>query len=303
MKKFIKYGTIIGCAMILAGTGITTAAFAVGANPKRITQMVDERWFDENDHWIWEDPRSVLPDHHAESVEERTGTAVASGENDEPWMSPGTEGGFEAGYPFVSRLKIRQEGGTVEVYVLEDIGELTVKSADGSLENLRCREADGRSELTLKNAGASYQIFIPDSWELEAFDAKVQDGELSGSGIRSISTEIRTERGLVRLSQQSVSMLELEAESQGAISWTALDADGPDRVDAECRNGAITMEFPNFSGLEYAGYEIECKNGTVTFPGVSLEGTWEKKSAGEPGFPYFELEAENGTITVTEQEE
>lgn len=195
MKKFIKYGTIIGCAMILAGTGVTTAAFAVGANPKRITQMVDERWFDENDHWIWENRRIVLPNHPAGSAEERTETAVTSGESDEPWMSPGTEGGFEAGYPFVSRLKIRQEGGTVEVYVLEDIGELTVKSADGSLENLRYRDADGRSELTLKNIGASYQIFIPDSWELEAFDAKVQDGELSGSGLRAISTEIQTERG------------------------------------------------------------------------------------------------------------
>ena len=46
MKKFIKYGAIAGCVMILAGTGIATASFAMGASPRRISEFIEERFDD-----------------------------------------------------------------------------------------------------------------------------------------------------------------------------------------------------------------------------------------------------------------
>ena len=44
------------------------------------------------------------------------------------------------------------------------------------------------------------------------------------------------------------------------------------------------------------GYDIECENGTVEFPGFTVEGNQKKEAAGS--LSVMDLEAGSGTISV-----
>lgn len=346
MRKFIKYGMIAGFVLILAGTGIATAAFAVGASPKRIGALLEERFH----LGVSQDGIRVSAGDHSVSVGENGlrissgedgvdvwdgGVRVSSGENGleadengvrvsagdrsvsvgengvriskgdgeggsrDVWFSPGTEGGFEAGYPVVTELEIHQNGGKVEIYTLEEIEELTVKSKNGSLEQLGYKDSEMKSSLTVNvKANEEYQIFIPASWEFDSFEAEVKGGALSGNGIRAYDTELHTAGGAVSMSQKSGAQIELEC-SGGAVKWDAAEEMAPE-LKAECKGGTIAISFPDSMDSRDFGYEIECEGGSVKVPEFSIDGREKREVPGNTGMPYLKLEVSGGEIGVNQ---
>ena len=135
MKKFIKYGIIAGGALILAGAGITTASLLLGADMGDLNGHIRKRLhhLDELDGIVERevDPEEYLVRVDQDPAPEGWETARAEGQDPEagpsaepfaggePWQSPGTDGGFEAGYPEVTDLKIRQQGGSVEIFRMD----------------------------------------------------------------------------------------------------------------------------------------------------------------------------------------
>lgn len=244
------------------------------------------------------EPELVTPESELVTPESEL-VVPESGASGEQWVSPGVDGGFEAGYPAVTELEISQSGGSVAIYGLENISELTVKSKRGSLNQVSYKESGGKSRLTVKvRANEEYQIFIPDSWELDKLEAKVKGGALNGSGIRAYKTDLHTSNGAVSVSQSSVGELELECEN-GGISWTASEEMTPE-VKAECRNGAVSISFPDTMDSKDFKYDIECRNGKVEVPEFSINGTEERHVAGSKGLPYLKLEVQNGAIGVNQ---
>lgn len=65
-------------------------------------------------------------------------------------------------------------------------------------------------------------------------------------------------------------------------------------IDAECRTGSITISIPETMDPGGIGYDIECENGTVEFPGFTVEGNQKKEAAGS--LSVMDLEAGSGTF-------
>lgn len=341
MNKFIKYGAVAGGVMILVGIGMVMGSLAMGASPKRVANVMEERFraigeygqyrigkygfsvtddgvemsAGDYDFSVTDDGIRMSDGSHGLSVTD-DGVKASAGDRDlsitdngvrvsnkdgsqSEWFSPGTDGGFEAGYASVSELKIQQYGGTVDIFVMDTIEEMKIKSTKGALERISYNtQRPGQEKLSLRvNEGEDYQIFIPADWEFESFEAEVTKGTLNGDGLQAYETELDTKEGTIRISQQSTSKLELDCEGKGSISWTAQDKMAL-TAEADCVNGTISLCFPKELYDGSFGYSIECENGTVNFPEFKMTGWEEKKTAGDSGMPKLKLEAVNGIIEV-----
>lgn len=312
MKKFIKYGVIAGGALILAGAGITTASLLLGADMGDLNGHIRKRLhhLDELDGIVERevDPEEYLVRVDQDPAPEGWETARAEGQDPEagpsaepfaggePWQSPGTDGGFEAGYPEVTDLKIRQQGGSVEIFRMDEISALTIKSGNGSLEAVSFQEYGMDSVLALwAGDGEDYQIFIPGSWVLDEFEAEILEGTLEGNGVRVLEAELSVTEGNAVFTQEDGRSADLECMGSGSILW-AMESERYMEIDAECRTGSITISIPETMDPGGIGYDIECENGTVEFPGFTVEGNQKKEAAGS--LSVMDLEAGSGTISV-----
>ena len=213
------------------------------------------------------------------------------------WVSPLEDGNFEAGYKAVTSLEVKVSGGTVGLFSLDEIEELTIKSEKGTLDHVEYREFAQEQKLSLTAYdGEDYQLFIPSSWELEELEVDVLQGDFSGENIRAYDAEYETRGGDLLVSQIGGSTLELKVTG-GAMSWTAVK-EMPRLVEADCQNGDLTIELPEGMDADGIGYEMECENGLIEIPGFTAEGTMEKKISGKSGMTRMELETENVIITV-----
>lgn len=90
-------------------------------------------------------------------------------------------------------------------------------------------------------------------------------------------------------------LTEMTPEDSGSILW-AMESERYMEIDAECRTGSITISIPETMDPGGIGYDIECENGTVEFPGFTVEGNQKKEAAGS--LSVMDLEAGSGTISV-----
>lgn len=320
MKKFVKYGLIGGCVLCLTGVGLATASFALGADMERIVKYLElrghiggsvERHLDsspisvdrngiqirtgDGEVGIGEDGIRIK----AEDRQVQVGEDGVDFKTENSWVSPSSEGSFEAGYKTVTNLEIKVNGGSVNVFSLDEIEELTIKSGKGTLDHVKFEEFSHDQKLSLTAYdGEDYQIFIPSSWELEELEVNALKGDFTGENIRAYDAEYEAKGGGISVSQIGGNALELKV-TDGSISWTAVE-EMPLSVEADCRNGDLMVELPEGTDADGIGYEIECKNGVIEIPGFTAEGMMEKKIPGNPGMTQMELEAENGTITVAQ---
>lgn len=316
MKKFIKYGIIAGGALILAGAGITTASLLLGADMgdlnghirKRLHHLdeldgIVEREVDLEEYLVRVDQLPAQEGWETARAEEQDPAAGPSSEpftGGDPWQSSGTDGGFEAGYPKVTDLKIRQQGGSVEIFRMEEISDLIIKSANGSIESSSYWEHGVETTLALRaGEGEEYQIFIPDTWILDEFEAEVLDGTLDGNGVRVLEAELSVTEGSAAFTQEDGRKADLECVGSGSISW-AMETERYMEIDAECRNGSIALSFPETIDPGALGYDIECENGTVVFPDFTVDGNQKKRGSGKLSF--LDLEVIGGTISVQNTE-
>ena len=309
MKKFIKYGIIAGGATILAGAGITTASLLLGADMGDLNGHIRKRLhhLDELDGIVERevDPEEYLVRVDQDPAPEGWETARAEGQDPEagpsaepfaggePWQSPGTDGGFEAGYPEVTDLKIRQQAGSV------DLPDGQTQCPHHQKRGMKpwavsFRIRNGFSRLWAGD-GEDYQIFIPGSWVLDEFEAEILEGTLEGNGVRVLEAELSVTEGNAVFTQEDGRSADLECMGSGSILW-AMESERYMEIDAECRTGSITISIPETMDPGGIGYDIECENGTVEFPGFTVEGNQKKEAAGS--LSVADLEAGSGTISV-----
>ncbi len=300
MKKFVKYGLIGGCVLCLTGVGLATASFALGADMERIVKYLELRGHIGGSVERHLDNSPIAVDRiKAEDRQVQVGEDGVDFKTENSWVSPSSEGSFEAGYKTVTNLEIKVNGGSVNVFSLDEIEELTIKSGKGTLDHVKFEEFSHDQKLSLTAYdGEDYQIFIPSSWELEELEVNALKGDFTGENIRAYDAEYEAKGGGISVSQIGGNALELKV-TDGSISWTAME-EMPLSVEADCRNGDLMVELPEGTDADGIGYEIECKNGVIEIPGFTAEGMMEKKIPGNPGMTQMELEAENGTITVVQ---
>ncbi len=235
-----------------------------------------------------------LKDGDGEILVDRDGVSL---QTENSWVSPLENGNFEAGYKAVTSLEITVAGGTVGLFSLDEIEELTIKSEKGTLDHVKYGEFAQEQKLSVAAYdGEDYQLFIPSSWVLEELEVDVLRGVFRGEDIRAYDAEYETKGGDVLASQIGGSALELKVTG-GSMTWTAVK-EMPRLVEADCQNGDLTVELPEGMDADGIGYEIECENGLIEIPGFTAEGTMEKKIPGKSGMTRMELETENGMITV-----
>ena len=143
--------------------------------------------------------------------------------------------------------------------------------------------------------GEDYQIFIPGSWVLDEFEAEILEGTLEGNGVRVLEAELSVREGNAVFTQEDGRSADLECMGSGSILW-AMESERYMEIDAECRTGSITISIPETMDPGGIGYDIECENGTVEFPGFTVEGNQKKEAAGS--LSVMDLEAGSGTISV-----
>ncbi len=314
MKKFVKYGLIGGCVLALAGVGLVTASVALGADMQRIfcgtvfgssvIRYPEDSYFkvDKDGIQIKAGNGEIEVGQNGVQVKDGDRQGLVDGDGifmktENSWISPSEDGNFEAGYKAVTSLEVKVAGGTVSLFSLDEIEELTIKSEKGILDHVKYKEFANEQKLSLTAYdGEDYQLFIPSSWELEELEVDVLRGVFSGENIRAYDTEYETRGGDVLVSQIGGSTLELTVAG-GTMSWTAVK-EMPRLVEADCQNGDLTVELPEGMDVDGLGYEIECENGLIEIPGFTAEGTMEKKISGKSGMTRMELETENGIISV-----
>lgn len=323
MKKFVKYGLIGGCVLALAGVGLVTASVALGADMQRIVRYIDHHGhfcgtvfgssvirYPEDSYFKVDKDGIQIKAGAGEIEVGQNGVQVKDGDRqvlvdgdgifmktENSWISPSEDGNFEAGYKAVTSLEVKVAGGTVSLFSLDEIEELTIKSEKGILDHVKYKEFANEQKLSLTAYdGEDYQLFIPSSWELEELEVDVLRGVFSGENIRAYDTEYETRGGDVLVSQIGGSTLELTVAG-GTMSWTAVK-EMPRLVEADCQNGDLTVELPEGMDVDGIGYEIECENGLIEIPGFTAEVTMEKKISGKSGMTRMELETENGIISV-----
>lgn len=325
MKKFIKIGAIVGCLLILAGVGIATAAFAVGANPIRIGRFVEEqldRFEDEYDRG-YRTSHGVTAYMEAAEVtapapEEAQGPIAAEGPSayegsaapdsfsaddfqgngDPAFSSVAGTVGFEVSYPVVTKLQVKQSGGEVQVYVLSDQQEMTIRSQKGNFAHVSYEERSRDTKVTVRAcAGEDYQIFIPAAWVLEELEVEMSGGAFDGSDVQAYEADYKMTDGEIYVSQSVAESLELECRG-GAMEWIGI-GEMPGEIDAECENGEIVIRIPDGVTEENLGYEMQCKDGFIGLLDTFMEGTEEAERTAGAGKPFLDLTARRGgSITV-----
>ncbi|MCI8453675.1 MAG: hypothetical protein HFE84_03540 [Lachnospiraceae bacterium] len=305
MKKFIKIGLIVGCLFVIAGIGIATAAFALGTSPKRIAWRLEQlsRWERQAD-WDWYGTAGAI---------EQTLDAAAPGEQgpktvpaDPAFAEPLPEqadgaGNFEAAYPAVSVLEVRQNGGNVEVYVVEGQTEMTIRGENADFTHVNYEETDRFHKVKIRAyAGESYQIFIPTAWVLDKLSVEISSGNFSGDNIKAREAEYQTESnmGTIVAVQSAGDILEIDCAG-GSIEWSCAGS-MPPLVEAECERGVVSLALPGELSLETIGYLLECEYGTIELLDAGRFTGLDEKAFNPPQRTVFlELSAEdNGEIYI-----
>lgn len=308
MNKFVKYSAIAACILVLGGTGIATAAFALGADPVRIWDFVEER-FDGPDRYLDYRTSAVeveitMADTWAEAAIGETAAETMVIGSAEIVETSGNETGVfvedlsESVYSEVTDLDIRIVDGTVEVYTDQEIKDMIVRS-NGSADHLRYSNMQDYKKLEIHaSAGEEYQIAIPTDWEFKEIDVKLTGGFFEGNGIRAKEAEFSAEGGEIQIMQQGGKTTALESKG-GVIYWTG-EGEISRHLDIESTDGGeIAVNLDIGVEVNQIGYDAEYKDAVINFYGDIWEGFGNGYRNAQNGMPHLEMKAErNGSIMI-----
>lgn len=287
MKKIAKILTAAGLVLILAGTGITAASFAMGADPVRIGRYFENRFgiFDAA-YVIVSSEDSLEESMAAERTWEEEQEAFDNG-----WSTDGE----------VTELEIRLSGGTVS-YIREEDCEFEILWNSGTPEHVRYEEGAKHRKVTLWALdGEEYEIRVPAKWQLREIEVDADSGVLSGEHLQAEEIDIYAGGPAeICFSQIGGRITSIECDGAGTVEWTAGE-ELPDYLKAECigEESSIFFTMPGTFDPEEAGYEMKWENGEIIFPERTLTGKGNEQKQEGPGKLYLNLEAEHGgTITV-----
>lgn len=301
MNKFVKYGTIIGFVLVLTGTGVSAAAFAMGASFYKIGRFMEERFDSSYQEYYsdygYENHGPVYGTAEQGGVPEVTDqySSEAGGQRTGAYF----DGGWHAEFVEVTSLDIEQSSGTVEVLYSEGLEYLTVDCDRGSIENTSYMDDGSKKKLSVRVIeNAHYIIHIPSEWTLEELEADVVNGRFEGENLQAMELELHVTGGSAEVFQAAGGTVDLECEN-GELNWTGTGEVIP-MIDAESDNsGTINIAFSGNGEGEFYSYKLETHNGTISLPDLILEGDSNKKIPNSSGEGIIDLEAKNnGTIVV-----
>lgn len=316
MKKLLKVGIIAGFFLILAGVGVSAAAFALGADTWRISRFVvekTERWnsryYEGSGNYVSYKNNEISPEDSYVSPDDGENWEreyESDPEYDSAFAASEyvteTENGWEASYFEVSRLEIDQMAGNVDLYVVDGQEEMTIRSETADFSHVRFEENERFRKVTVRAfAGENYEIYIPAGWSFEKFEVEVNGGVFNGESIDADKSEYQAENGAVLIvSQEAASEVELDCQNAG-IQWNLL-GELPSYVEADCENGSIDIMLPAEQDTTVISYKVEGNSGYFNLPdyGEMSGAVFERSLPAEGGeLAFFELSADrNGAVSV-----
>lgn len=315
MNKFVKYGTIFGFILVLTGTGISAAAFAMGANIYKIGYFLDERidsGYDEV-YGSYENYDSYRT--YADSAEQGTLAYIGAGSANNPYAGDDFgngstksgsgitalfENGWHGEFTEVTELELLQNSGQVEFVTSSGIENLMVDCDSGDISKTSFEEYEFTKKLTVRaDEGDHFIITIPEEWYLEEMELKVRNGKLNAEDLRAGELEVKVSGGTARVTQSTGNTLDLEC-SGGVLEWNG-NKEPVMIIDAESsRGGEIVIHVPDM--VESYQYKLECENGIIRLPDLDLviEGIQEKKIPVQGATGTMDIEAKtNGSVIVS----
>ena len=288
MKKFLKFVTIIGCVLILVGTGVATASFSLGANPIHVFEDWEER-FDQ----YFDDDRY---EHHTVAIEETITPHLAETVIEESF-DVSDEDSFEMGFDEVTDLEITIKGGTVTMIPDEEADHLSVITTNGREERISYHNFDRykKLEVTAKE-GEDYLIRIPLEWRLSELEVNCAGGQFEGNEVRTNEAELTVSGGELQIHQVGGKETSLDCDG-GDLTWSGSGELSRD-IEVDCAGGDVSLTFDTGVDPEKVGYEIDYAGGTINLFGNIYEGMGAQERRGSNGMPYLELDVAGGTIFV-----
>jgi len=298
MKKFLKFVTIIGCVLILVGTGVATASFSLGANPMHVFEDWEERfdqYFEDDryEHHTVAIEETITP-HLAETIVEESfdalrEEAVASIENGEE--------SFALDFDEVNDLEITIKGGTVTMIPDEEAGYLSVITTNGRKERISYYSFDRykKLEVTAKE-GEDYLIRIPFEWRLSELEVDCAGGEFDGSEVRTSEAELTVSGGEIQIHQIGGKETSLDCAG-GDLTWSG-SGELSRKIEVDCAGGDVSLTLDSGVDPEKVGYEIDYAGGTIDLFGSIYDGMGAQEGRGSNGMPHLELDVAGGTIIV-----
>lgn len=303
MNKFVKFGTVIGFVLVLTGTGVSAAAFAMGASINKIGRYIEDRYVQDYDDYYSDYNNSRYEDHGAVYGTQAAEQPVITDGSEQPptdGIEKYFEGGWHAEYPVLTQLEIKQTSGTVQILYSDDVENMTVDCDRGGIERTDYREDDRKIKLTVPvNEDEHYIIKVPSGWTLEELEVENYGGRFEGENLQALELEIHVRGGSADVTQMTGGTLDLECEN-GELNWTGTGESIP-MIDAESdNNGTIRIEFADGDQGESYSYKLETRNGTINLPDLILEGDSDKKIPSGAARGVVDIEAKNnGTVIVT----
>lgn len=290
MKKFVKYGTIAACVLVLGGAGIATAAFALGADPIHIGEFVDEKF---NGHNRYYETTDYTVAYTEATVHETWHEAAES-----PLTSDGTEAFLDSSYDKVTELDIEIVDGYVQMYVEDGISDLRIISDNGNPNNLNYRNMEKYQKLSLRvSEGEQYDIIVPAEWMLDSVEVDATGGSFEGRDIKAKSAEFSTIGGDMVIGQNEGKETSLECIN-GTINWVGM-GEASRSLDVESHGeGEIYLGLPDISDANLIGYDMEYDNGTIDYFGAIREGVGTETKNAKNGMAFLELDAEDGGMIM-----
>jgi len=291
MKKFLKYVTIIGCILVLVGTGVATAAFSLGANPIHVF----DDWEDRFDHYFDDDP-FISPTQVIEGtiVPHLNETVIPGPE--ESLAVPSTES-FELVYEEVTDLEIRIKGGEVVLEPQADATHLAVLTTSGKAEHVTFNNLDRYKKLDiLAEKNEEYLIRIPADWVLSELEVHCAGGDFEGYEVHTRDAELTVSGGTIMIHQVGGKETSMDCAG-GEIEWSGSGELSRD-IDVECAGGEVLLTLDEGVDPDKVGYEFDYAGGEIEFFGVNYNGLGSLERRAADGMPHLELDAAGGVIVV-----
>lgn len=301
MNKFIKYGTIIGFAVILIGTGVTAAGYAVGARFYRIEELMEDRYhFGDGDNRYYYDDYGHTDYNHTDygSASEYRESSGPEAAMETTAMNPLSN--WQAGYPGLNDLKVHITGGrSFHIMVDDNAEEPTLYATGGSLSDTIYQEHDGKKKLTLHGRpDVDYTFVMPDGMVLDELEIELQNGQLTAENVSARETELKAYSGRLEFTQDYGRFLEIE--NHGAeIVWTG-NGEAVPMIDVECQSGSVVVVMPEETTWEDYSYKLECDDGFIETPQISMQGFEKQRFSNDNTGNMVEIEAKSGGSAAIE---
>ena len=301
MKRFLKWMTILGVLVSVAGLGMIAAGAAMGGTRYVVWALKDTVWRRGYDWDHWHGIMNEIPEVFV--VHQEMEDVTLGEKHIEITIPRELENGALLVKDEISFENVRE----IEV---EMFGNVMWKESDelkeGQIRIQKCNDGEdyryGQKRDKLKILPETYPkgvlnsivILVPAGTRLQEIHVKANVGEFWADRLQAGEISLESNAAQVTVLHVQSDQLELEARA-GVIDCRAEDVR---EVYAECDMGQISLGLKG--KMEDFSYELECDAGQILFGGSDggNQGVHWEKEIENPGGKNVELECRAGVIAV-----